>query len=960
MIQIDDLYNATNHGLDIILAYYPQARECVDNGKHFKIRDEATASACIKLIKDVYRVTDFGGEGRAYKPIDIVMKEDSITFGEAVCKMAAAFGVADTQIRESNRPDIRKTDATPEQADGSIFFELEEDITPEQMKVMGPKVTREDMDFLNWHVAKSVSTVKNRVVTTKLSTPTYPIFIRECIIDDSGPEVKKFFKIYEPLNPDKGFRFSYAPRGAKPAKYTNGLYELKKQYDKFNASEEADWDADPRNEGKPYILKKLPEVFICSGERDSLCLKSEGYFPVWFNSETSDVSQDEIQQLSQYAQQVYNIPDIDSTGIRMGTKLALQFIHMKTVWLQDTGLSQYRDARGKPRKDFRDWVELHPLKSDFQNLLTLSMPACFWTSSRNEKTGKWTNSIEPSRLLYFLELNGFRRLEEESSGQTCLVHISGSVVRMVEANDITDFLIAYSRDFRNPLPEDIRSLLLTSERVGSTTYNALRVVKVDQTNNNGPRYQYWFFSGNTTWKVTPSAIETNPIDREPHYVFEDRVINHKVKILPDMFHITKKKGEDEGDWTWDIQIDDISSCKSCSLKTAINTSRLHWKKSYEAAMDGMTDEDAATFRKEHQFAIDDPGLDATELQEQKQALIAKIFTIGYMLHRYKAKSKPWAPIAMDYKFGELGDCNGGSGKSFFFDAMKHFLSVEVLSGKDPKLMDNRHAMERVNDRTDMVYIDDCDRYFNIERFYDMITGDMVVNPKNNKSFRIPFDRSPKLGFSTNYVPERFDPSSMRRCLYVIFSDWYHEMSEDGNYRETRTIRSDFGKELFSDYTEEEWNWDINFYMQCLRFYLECSMEDIKITPPLTNIIYRRNRMAMGANFEEWATMYFMPDGDNVNVKIVRQKAFEDFSTYSRQKMWTMNKFTNALRSFAYNYSHMYILNPTDMCNAGPGRIVGRDPENNRTTDFIYMQCISQQPPADQTLDSGEPSGKLPF
>ena len=49
MIKAEDIYRASNGGLDIILYYYPQASECVNNKKHFKRRpDEDDASACIK------------------------------------------------------------------------------------------------------------------------------------------------------------------------------------------------------------------------------------------------------------------------------------------------------------------------------------------------------------------------------------------------------------------------------------------------------------------------------------------------------------------------------------------------------------------------------------------------------------------------------------------------------------------------------------------------------------------------------------------------------------------------------------------------------------------------------------------------------------------------------------------------------------------------------------------------
>ena len=54
-------------------------------------------------------------------------------------------------------------------------------------------------------------------------------------------EEVKFYKVYEPLNPDKGYRFQYFPAGVKPARYINGLRELIKAEQKFNADEEKEW-----------------------------------------------------------------------------------------------------------------------------------------------------------------------------------------------------------------------------------------------------------------------------------------------------------------------------------------------------------------------------------------------------------------------------------------------------------------------------------------------------------------------------------------------------------------------------------------------------------------------------------------------------------------------------------------------------------------------------------------------
>ena len=173
MIKATDIYAASHEGLDIILYYYPQAEGCVDNKKKFKRRpDEDDASACIKKYQECYKVTDFGDAGTAMSPVDICMYEENIRFPEAIALLASRYNVTDELKRSVNKPDIRKRPATQDEKEGTRFFELEEKFTDEQLKILGPRVKQEHVDALHWFVAKSISYVKNREVTTNYTTAT--------------------------------------------------------------------------------------------------------------------------------------------------------------------------------------------------------------------------------------------------------------------------------------------------------------------------------------------------------------------------------------------------------------------------------------------------------------------------------------------------------------------------------------------------------------------------------------------------------------------------------------------------------------------------------------------------------------------------------------------------------------------------------------------------------------------
>ena len=286
-----------------------------------------------------------------------------------------------------------------------------------------------------------------------------------------------------------------------------------------------------------------------------------------------------------------------------------------------------------------------------------------------------------------------------------------------------------------------------------------------------------------------------------------------------------------------------------------------------------------------------------------------------------------------------------------------------LSGRNPKLMDNPHVFDQVTQHTQMLLLDDCDRYLNTGLFYDNITSDMTVNPKNNQSFTIPFEDSPKIAFTTNYVPADFDPSSEARLLYMVFSDYYHQRTEENDYQETRSIRDDFDEDLFSKtYTEDEWNSDINFFLQCCRFYLSLANEPIKIMPPMDNIIKRKFKADMGVNFEDWAATYFSEESERLDKFIVRERAFNDFKQFSGINKATTQSFTKKLKAFVELCPYIKELNPEDLCNS-QHRIIRRDPANpdGSPVEMIYLRSKKSDVKKEDTqANQGDIQPTIPF
>ena len=910
MIDIKKLYEATHQGLDIIKWMHPQA----EAGKKFRIRTSGDSDPSAMLYKqksskygEVWGITDFGDDGWN-SPIDLYMRytnRSRAQLHEALQELAEQFNVVETLNPQRNLPRIERRKALSDEKNGTRRWDCKPQASAVDLAVMGRTVTQQHLDALGWKSVSWISQTKDGQTTVKYATENYPIFIRECIIKEAEGDkpTEKFYKIYEPLNLDKGFRFQTYPAGVKPKGYNNGLHELRKASKACN--------------------DKLPAAIICSGERDALCCLSLGFQPVWFNSETYRVEESDIREIMNYADVLYNIPDIDETGIRKGKELALRFIDIKTIWLP-ASLHNYHDHRGKPRKDLRDWADLHPDPEEFRKLMQRAKHARFWV--RKSDSGLAVDSV---CLHYFLMLNGYYSYDDElNPTEPQLIKIDGYEVKKVTPKDIRQFLRSWVETYVGDL--DVLNLVLNSTKLTMPYLEGLPGKRLDFTNCT-PTSQTFFFT-NVCVTVTGSGMAV--VRREEHksdsYVWSDSVIRHDFHMTGDFFTVERVTGKD-GKPVFRLIINNVGSNL---MGYFINSSRLHWRKEMETCF--ATPEERKAYAAAHKFDLRGDGLTPEEQEEQVLCFINKVFVVGYVLHNYKNPSKPWAVYVMDNLVGSEGQRNGGSGKSIFCKALQKMTPTVCLSGKEPKDFENSHIFEPVKGNIRLVIISDCAKTLDIERFYDRITEDFMVNPKNKTIYTLPFEVSPKMAFTTNYVPVVLDPSSERRLIYVVLSDYYHQCTDENDYLESRAVSDDFGKNILPpNSTDGEWNADLNFMLQCEKFYLSLCQENVKIQPPMKNILIRKNMSVMGDNFMEWATEFFSPDSAHLDCYLVKDEVYEDCRTKTNMKLLTAIAFWKKLKAFVAVTPGIAELNPSDLCNDG-NRIKEKDGERRY---LIYLRTV---------------------
>lgn len=916
------LLEETNGGLNVIRRLYPQ---CENGNKfvHFKLRKEATASTNVFKSGELYLVKDHG-DGSTYNAIDLVMQSEQLEFADACKWVAQEFNINGLSTA-FNRPHLEFKPAVEGQEPGEIYFEYK-DFTEAELAVLGPVVNSKICAEYDLKSCASFTQIKKYKGHEKYGDQTmqiitkanekYPIFVFD---------FDSWQKIYQPLNVDTQYRFRYA--GKKPKNHVFGLDLLNEALMTYQMN--FDGEEQP---------KKLKEVIIAGGDRDALNVASLGYPVVWLNSEGAKLEYDTYKTLTDYADNVYYLGDIDRPGVDKSVKLALQYIHIKIVWLPEW-LKKF-SYRGKPRKDFKDFVDCTYSDSDpeklireFKGLLADALPARFWDEikQKNKPPKYYFNNEACYRHLKY---QGFYLFEEDRAKEDfSFIRVQEGIVERVKHHHISNFPAEYLRNKKKPI-----SLLNFIHRSGQLSQPSLAKLDKKEIDFKDCSFdhQLMFFKNNI-WKITKDGIEEIKYKNADNtYVWKDKIIQHQVKASKKKSFKIIKKGDQ-----YDIE---ILNNEHDFLNYLVNTSRVHWRKCGDApfnlklnALDPLdanydkavatVENERAAYRKANKFNIAEEGLTAAEIQEQKEHLINKIFAYGYLLHKQKIDDRAWCVFGMDHRISDIADSNGGSGKSLLFNraVREILLNNKYKAGRDKEVFKNNHKYEGVSGNTDYMLFDDLDSHFPFSQVFSEITGDLPVNPKHGTEYLLPFSESPKFAMTSNFGLFKADSSTNRRILYCVFSDYYHYRSDDDKAEHNPTM--DFEKVLFTQWDEEEYNNFFNDSAGCLEFYLG---ETKKINPPLNNVEKRNSLTTMGDGFKDWADSYFTEN--NLDEYVPKKDAFTDFEIKSNLKKWTSQRFKSSLKEWCKYYG--YILNPEEYLNSN-GRCIQN--YNGTTMEMVYIR-----------------------
>jgi hypothetical protein len=261
-------------------------------------------------------------------------------------------------------------------------------------------------------------------------------------------------------------------------------------------------------------------------------------------------------------------------------------------------------------------------------------------------------------------------------------------------------------------------------------------------------------------------------------------------------------------------------------------------------------------------------------------------TIGYMLSNFQSRVNNKAVILNDETISENPE--GGTGKGLFVQGLAHVRKTSIIDGKqfDGK---KSFAFQTVSLDTKILVFDDVKKNFDFEDNFSIVTEGLTVERKNKDAVKLNIHESPKILLSTNYAIKGQGNSHDRRR---------HELEIAQYYGKKLTPADEFGRELFDEWDELEYQRFDNYMVECIQKYLKSGL----IPQTAKNLELRRLIAETAMDFYEWVQD---PDNFPLNTRNDKKTYFNnfveeypDFSKFLKRKsfdLWVQKyaKFINA-------------------------------------------------------------------
>lgn len=187
--------------------------------------------------------------------------------------------------------------------------------------------------------------------------------------------------------------------------------------------------------------------------------------------------------------------------------------------------------------------------------------------------------------------------------------------------------------------------------------------------------------------------------------------------------------------------------------------------------------------------------------------ISTLSAIGYLVTKEKD------PLCARAVFVCNKNGNYGYGKSLLAKFISRAVKSEEYFGQ---MFDNRSTIRwhSFQENTGMVIVDDLNPRYNLDRFFNCITGEW--DTYDRKRFDVPFADSPKMLITSRNEPNRNDPSHRYRLWNVYISDYFNK--DNAPWKE-------FKHHLFTEWDDSQRILFHELIEDCVRIYQQIGYVD---------------------------------------------------------------------------------------------------------------------------------------
>jgi hypothetical protein len=263
--------------------------------------------------------------------------------------------------------------------------------------------------------------------------------------------------------------------------------------------------------------------------------------------------------------------------------------------------------------------------------------------------------------------------------------------------------------------------------------------------------------------------------------------------------------------------------------------------------------------------------------------------IGYLISTYKNRSNNKAIILNDEVISENPE--GGTGKGVFVQGISQIRKTSIIDGK---LFDGKKSFpyQTVSLDTKILVFDDVVKNFNFEEKFSLVTEGLTLERKNKDAIKLNVHESPKLIISTNYAIRGEGNSHDRRRYELEVAQYYGK---------NLTPEDEFGRQLFDDWTLEDYQKFDNYIIYCLQLFLKTGL----IKQNAKNIKMRKFIAETAMEFFD-----FVKENDNVprNIRNDKKLYYDKFiEEYPDFKRWlTRKKFNIWVQKFCSFMNYEYL------------------------------------------------------